>query len=402
MSEPAVSENPPARPGNSKFAILATNVTVLLILIVTFELGMQGLRNFRVKRHADDIAQDRFRSIPADAYPDRSWLLQHFREYNPEVNWGTYETFRAKPSSGATVNVEASGLRKTWNPGGVRDPVKVFVFGGSTAWGMGSRDEFTIPSYISKELNRMLPNQVVVTNYGQHGYNSTQVLLSLSQEITAGRLPDVAVFYGGFNDVSATLQQGAPGRELNEGNRIYEFNLMTRPGGLMQSLFRLSGTYWFLSRLAEKMGRPVPARYAGAPRTDADRERLIGPMLRRYEINTVAGDALGAKYSFSTWNYWQPTVFFKNPRTPFEEQIKREDPLLESFFAVQDTELQRSSLLRSSNFRDLTRVYDGIPETLFLDWAHATERANEIIAKRIVTDIAPAVQAAARNRHSAQ
>jgi len=100
------------------------------------------------------------------------------------------------------------------------------LFGGSTTWGVGARDPFTIPAEPSRALSEVEPElRVHVLKFGEKGYVSTQSLLALLLELREGRAPDLAVFYDGVNDVFAGYQQGVAGLPQNEHRRVREFNL---------------------------------------------------------------------------------------------------------------------------------------------------------------------------------
>jgi len=66
-------------------------------------------------------------------------------------------------------------------------PVHLFAFGGSTMWGWGARDDYTIVSYLSKLLDEKgYPAEV--TNYGQLNYVSTQEVIALLRCIQRGNV----------------------------------------------------------------------------------------------------------------------------------------------------------------------------------------------------------------------
>ena len=91
-----------------------------------------------------------------------------------------------------------NGLRATWNPpprdgADAPPPVRVFTFGGSTMWGWGARDDYTIASYLSKLLYEK-GYRAEVTNYGQIAYVSTQETIALLRCVQRGDVPDIVLF----------------------------------------------------------------------------------------------------------------------------------------------------------------------------------------------------------------
>ena len=87
-------------------------------------------------------------------------------------DWHPYVYWRRKPYTGKYINIDEKGLRKTIYP--IDEPVKkkpvkkVFMFGGSTMWGSGVKDEFTIPSLVGSGLAKQSIH-AEVTNFGESG-----------------------------------------------------------------------------------------------------------------------------------------------------------------------------------------------------------------------------------------
>ena len=71
------------------------------------------------------------------------------------------------------------------------------MFGGSACWGYGARDDYTMPSELSRRLNAATPH-FHVYNYGEPGYTFTQGVLSLITRLQAGARPDYVIFYDGL------------------------------------------------------------------------------------------------------------------------------------------------------------------------------------------------------------
>lgn len=107
--------------------------------------------------------------------------------------------YRMKPFRGRYVVVGDDGWRMVPRPdegGGA----KVFVFGGSTAFGTGSPDGETIPAHLDALL-REAGKPAQVFNFGVPGWFSTQERIALEQMLTAGGKPDLAVFIDGLEDL---------------------------------------------------------------------------------------------------------------------------------------------------------------------------------------------------------
>ena len=97
------------------------------------------------------------------------------------------------------------------------------MFGDSTIFGEGARDDYTIPS----QLRRMLEAAsycAKVTNFGQDAYVSSRELLMPQVQLRRGKLPDLATFYDGINDSESARMQGEAGLAFYEESRRKEFN----------------------------------------------------------------------------------------------------------------------------------------------------------------------------------
>ena len=81
------------------------------------------------------------------------------------------------------------------------EATNVFVFGGSTTFGVGLPDDETIASYLQEcALANHSRGHPAVYNFGRPSYFSSQELILFQQLLKAGFVPQVAVFIDGIND----------------------------------------------------------------------------------------------------------------------------------------------------------------------------------------------------------
>jgi lysophospholipase L1-like esterase len=291
--------------------------------------------------------------------------------------------------SGEHVEVDEAGLRRTWNAPrraeGAAAPFRVFLFGGSTMWGAGARDEFTIASLLSKNLAEASGVAVEVTNFGQGAYVSTQELIALMLELQRGNVPDVAVFYDGANDMFASYQTGRAGLPQNEQWRRLDFELPE-----MAFIHRLSRRSSIIE-LIRRFAGPFFASTWTPPDAEA-LDSLARETIRRYAGNVRLGEALGAAYRFEVLYYWQPILTSKEPPlTEFEAAIMRsmarDLPSLEGFArSVYASVRDAPALAMDHRFRDLSRAFTA-RDAVFWDWCHITEAGNRRIADEIGRDV---------------
>lgn len=207
-----------ARPGESTWrmvlrsGVFAVGVVAALVLVdlgigVTWERltgtgapleSVQTRLNFTGNQATrDDVRAD----LPAmAAYP---WADAYFREIQltPYTYWPFTET-RPEPFAGEFVNLEGWS-RRTYEPADLpADAPVVWMFGGSTTWGEGQRDEYTIASYLAR-IAEEEGTPIRVVNYGQRGWTHFQEMILFEQLLAANPPPDVAIFYDGANEINA-------------------------------------------------------------------------------------------------------------------------------------------------------------------------------------------------------
>lgn len=344
--------------------------------------------------------------LVANGYGGADWARDLFREkWRRGSEWKPYVYFRQKPYQSATTTIDAQGLRRTWQPpndsetaGGHRS--RVWVFGGSAAWGVGARDDFTIPSLIAKELDAR-GIAVEITNFGEIGYVSTQEILALMLELRRGRRPDLVVFYDGVNDTLAAYRNGRAGWPLNEKNRRRAFANRRSPGRLIAAGLRT----WFrdsaLKRLAQSIrsrlmtGQGPQPRFPTPVRNGQNPRELAESVLDTYAANRRLVHALADAYDFRPLFYWQPVLFTKKEKrlTPFERDERAKYAGLAPLF-LDVYRLARARASREGDdFQDVSGLLDNAKRLLFSDFCHTTEAANAIVARRIAADLAPLLTA---------
>jgi len=110
---------------------------------------------------------------------------------DPEIGYMT-----APEVSKRYVNVHRSA-RRTWAP--PHPTVTVWFFGGSSMFGVGQRDDHTIPSEVAK-LAHADGVDIRAVNYAESGWVRWQEEAMYRRLVEHHRPPDLVVFYDGIND----------------------------------------------------------------------------------------------------------------------------------------------------------------------------------------------------------
>jgi len=122
--------------------------------------------------------------------------------------------FRVEAMRGRFVNVSEAGYRLNgemlpWPPeSGV---TSVFVFGASTVFGYGVRDEDTIAAHLQRRLTAETGAAVRVYNFACPNFDFAQSRSRFEELLLAGARPRAAVFVNGFADLVAPFY--GPARE---------------------------------------------------------------------------------------------------------------------------------------------------------------------------------------------
>jgi lysophospholipase L1-like esterase len=381
-----------------KNALLVSGITILLVIGVELLSHLLLSIRYAVAARQGALIDPRSR---ADGYGNAEWAVEYFNEANsmPLYTWHSYVYWRATPFKGKYTNIDEEGIRHTWNGTNKEESTKsfrIFMFGGSTMWGSGARDEETIPSFLAKTL-RECGLSAEVTNFGIGGYITTQEVISLLRELQRRNMPDLVVFYDGANDVFSTFQnKGMAGIPQNEYNRQREFNLL-RPEMIRRlqkeallETFLNSSTYQILRSLLRRVTGRDLLHVEWNPSVYPPLNQVASEVVRVYDWNITLVRTLGQAYGFKTLFYWQPIVSTKDKPTQYEQEIAQGVSLGDYYEAT--TTMLKAQLSEVDTFHDISRVFNGDPKPYFVDTVHMTGGGNEIVARRMLKEVVPMVQ----------
>ncbi len=363
---------------------------ITLVLIIVTEAALRLALETKARLMPTEVWTQ------ADMYRNVEWARDFFREHHvaERTTWAPYVHWEHPPLQGRYINMDRNGLRATWNPppqdvAGDPPPVRVFTFGGSTMWGWGVRDHYTIASHLGKLLHAK-GHRAEVMNYGKIAYVSTQDVIALLRCIQRGEIPDIALFYHGINEVLASYEHGKVGYPLRSRFRCVEPDR----GPWAQGQEFLSGNFWgfrrFVAGLRRRI-RPWPLRDTGPDEsrpTFPVNDETARQMVRVYEANLAAIESLGRRYGFEPLFYWQPVLFSKRHRSPHEQTIVERVSMHEKKFDDIYRRVRRSEALNSHpRFHDISDLFDDSKEPYYLDGWHLSEPGNRLIAAAMVDDV---------------
>lgn len=356
----------------------------LLILCLT-EIGFSIY--YRFEQHQD------YR-IYADCYAGADWVAKYYDEFNEcsVEHWTPYVYWSRNPYTGNYINIDDDGLRKTVYESKEEDKTKkqfrIFMFGGSTLWGTGARDEFTIPSLVGSELSNKGLN-VEVLNFGESGYVNSQELIRFYTELRKNNFPDLVVFYDGVNDVFSAYQQGIAGNPQNEFNRVKEFNATKGKKKSSQVFFESLMTLSSVRFATGIIKREINIKHY----TDQETDKLAGETADIYFANLKVISSWGKEYGFKTLFYWQPIIFDKPSLTQYEQKEAGKVDYISQFTETVRERIRKNTLAENSQrFHDISDIFKDSKEPVFIDFCHISESGNSVIAKTIAKDIEQALK----------
>lgn len=358
--------------GYSAAGTILLNTLALLLLLET----ASALALFVMNRRPPPTLNAIRAALPY--YQQTEWGAAHWREIDAIPNeYAPFVVWQQAPFDGQTVTMRGDGTRLTPGADCTDGAFTVFMFGGSTLWGMGAPDDGTIPAYVQAALNEARDGAVCVVNFGVPGYVSTQGVIRLTTELQRGNIPDVVIFYDGINDVLATIQNDGAGahQNLSEVAAAFEPNTLARAAW---DALQQTNTAQLVARLAATGNVRPPD---DAPRTFA---QLADETVNAYLLNLALVDALAAEYGFDYGFFWQPVLPLSDkPLTTEEAQFAGglgawQDLYALTYAGVADAAAERDHL------HDIAGAFAGVERFLWIDPYHIVPEGNAIIAQMMV------------------
>ena len=295
-----------------------------------------------------------------------------------QVDYEPFVEFMMRPNSGKHVNISDQGFRYPEN--GARalgvSGKKIFVFGGSTTFGLGVSNKETIPAYLEAEFRNAGKQDVTVFNFGTVGHFSTQERVLFERLINQGHVPDAVVFIDGLNDFVFCQIPDSTSMSI----RIRRI-LSGQSGVTLAQTYERRSSIIKLIRYYTK-GTPVTKDTPGADCT-GEEEQTKG-IVRRLDSNRRMASGMANAYgtipvfvhqpvaAYAYDNSLRPVPMRENLSTPWK-QIRR------------GYEIFREMRERGEAFNEnvLWLEESTIPENMYIDEVHYSPHFNRHIARQI-------------------
>ncbi len=359
-------------------------IIMVLVTLAVIEVGLKII--YALKEKGNLTAQDKAARNPV--YANLEWTTEMFAEedrihplFVPYIMW------RSQEFHGKHITITPAGLRKTWNPPltGHEKVKKVFCFGGSTTWGVGARDDFTLPSLLAQKLNQG-PTRYVVENYGEKGFSLTQEVINLVLLLKQGHLPDYAIFYDGINEVMVGTKNGEPGSIFGADiirRQLFRRDKETAWRKIANELQRtkISQAFLDLSRLTQSR---QDQEGVITLQEETDMNRLAEAIVADYLRNVEVVKRLAQAYGFKPLFIWQPSPCAAKGLTPEEKAMIaawEEKKMIKMYQMVYD----KMKPVQLDHFYNIADMFDNKQESVFISWAHLTEKGNDLVAEKLVS-----------------
>jgi lysophospholipase L1-like esterase len=306
-------------------------------------------------------------------YENHEWAAQHFAEFgDQDYRYHSFLGWRRLPYHGETINIDERGIRQTVDrtPNGADR--KIFFFGGSTTWGTGVSDEYTIPSQFAS-----ITREYQATNYGEAAYTAHQSLEMLIKVLQEGERPDIVVFYDGVNDVKYKCRSAH-----NWYSHSWEDRYVPR-FELYDSVFSLDYALGPMSRVAQilkssvRVGLNIEAETYNCNKDIRKAERIAAALVHDWKIAQTIVKAHGGQF----FGFLQPISYFSRTKL---EHISVSEELRKQYELIYP--MVKELMREERSFHDLTDLFDR-NEYIYVDYAHVSPNGNRYAAERILSII---------------
>ena len=259
---------------------------------------------------------------------------------------------------------------------------RIIMLGGSTLFGYGaSSDETTIPGFLQKKFETTDSDfKVEVINAGSSGaYSKTETLYVKHKLLDFD--PDLIIVYDGWNDAripytSHIGERGLAGQLYDSVNHL-------------QSIF----PYYKTPIVIREIGRDLISAEEDtiATRIDANLDKKVILWKERWNESCL----LAQKNDIKTLITIQP-MLGTGDRIVTKSEKSTSGLLQNDFMQLPLYQLQKfvdvlPELTNCTNTADLTHVFDGHNEPIFLDLGHVEDQGSMLISEKIYELVLPII-----------
>jgi lysophospholipase L1-like esterase len=368
-------------------ALLLLNSLVLLGIL---ELGSGIVVEVLDRRARADAAAEALPGFIEHPYfRSRDWASSFWTEHRQAAFINRYEPYavwRVAPFAGEYINISSEGERAASSAECQAGSYEILVFGGSAVWGWAAPDRSTIPWLLSDELARRHDRPICVRNLGQNAYVSTQELIGLIRHLQQGPVPDLVIFYDGWNDLNQFVRSGRQGGHAQVDRIAARFEEVDR--GPLRELLSTTNAAELIARVTRR--RPESA----FPTLGVQQEGVPGAVraiVGTYMTNYAIVEALATGLDFQFVFFWQPSPHQADYEPTDQERaiLQRDDPALAAVASVVYEQIEGLSLSHEHLYVIPGRPFNGASDGVWVDRIHLTPEGNQLATRYIAEVLQP-------------
>jgi lysophospholipase L1-like esterase len=310
-----------------------------------------------------------FSWFDAPAVQDDSWFQQFSSDYGVVSQRAGYRPFvdYGMPDARTQTLNFVDGERATTEAAGEPE-FEVWFIGGSTVFGIGQRDQHTIPSEVVR-LAEADGLRIRARNLGVPTLIAFQEALLLAERLGEESAPDLVVMLDGYNDVNQAwsnlrLGHAEPGELLSQFTPEYRTAMSDLPG----------------------FDAPTPHE------ENDDDDVIVDASLDSYGRGLDLVERLGDAHDFAVVPFWQPDIVSKE-RTESDEELA-------DLLGLNDDYLERAGEIGAAvrdalpeQVIDLSGALDDVEQPVMIDQVHTDEVGARVIAEAMYPAIAERLRA---------
>ena len=300
------------------------------------------------------------------------------REQSLRWQYYPFVEYKETPRSGKYVSVSSENTRCNSNGNNQCEIANgkgvIWIFGGSTVFGYGVKNDETIPAYI----NKIFPDYTVV-NMGHGSYYSTSERILFNEKLSEGLVPEIAVFVDGLNDFYYFNIPNISGAS----KKIRKYLNRTSSGINLDFKFLNKSYFWMYlhSSLKPKLKKIISDPEGNGSSSLAQPDSILLKVIDRLRFNFLARQSIGDINGVKVLNVLQPVpgygIGHKTSKVP--THLLRLEGHVNSARGYQLIEEEKFNL--SVSYLDLSSL--SIDEPMYIDTVHYSPEFNKQIAERI-------------------
>ena len=302
-------------------------------------------------------------------------------EQSSKLDYKPFVEFTERRRSNIFTSVSILGNRCNKNNIPNCQPAKggreeIWLFGGSTTFGYGVKNDETISAYIEKKLN----NEYRVINFGAGYYFSTQERILFNNLLLELSPPYAAIFIDGLNDL---------GREYNFNETIYSNGIKSKMNkssndeikDYFKERFHRLNIVRLINQLKDKNKIKKKEKNQSNELGNAKISQLVDVLVNNQKIN----EGISEKYNIKLLNILQPVPIYIDSYST--SKVPKEFLPTEDKSFIKNVKLGYQIYLSKSENMSLNLSKLKIKEPMYIDSVHYSPEFNKIIADTVINKI---------------